>query len=309
MAVANEFAKAKPSETAVHLGTSPLQIRRILVATDYSEPARRALEAAVAIAGMYNSEITVAHSTSSIAFASGEGVVPDLLVDQALQDAEQMDKLIRDVPGISQLRIETVIDDAPPFAMINRLVKIMNPELLVLGSHGPGALERLALGSVAESVARALPVPVLILGPHAHSGRDPFQSIVLATDMVTTGLRPAQYASSLAERFHSRLVVLHVMEHEPKPFAARRELERDLRMELKSLLPVDADATCRPEFRITHGQPAKRIVEATRSAHATLVVMGSRYGIGLEDHLPWLTLSQVIREARCGVLVVRNRLV
>jgi nucleotide-binding universal stress UspA family protein len=307
MAIVREFRRPQSSEAALHLGTSPLEIRRILIATDFSEPAHRALEAAVAIAGVYNSEITVAHATSSIAFAAGEGVVPDLLVDQALEDEEQMEKLVNDLPDMARLHVETVIDDATRVAMINGLVKTRNPDLLVLGSHGPGALERLALGSVAESVARAVAVPVLIFGPHAHSDREPFQSIVLATDMATTGLRPAQYASSLAERFHSRLLVLHVIEDKPAASPVRSEVERRLREDMQSLLPGDAASMCHPEFSIEYGQPAERIVEAARSIHATLVVMGSRCGVGLEDHLPWMTLSQVVREAGCGVLVVRNR--
>src|SRR5690242_822638 len=102
-----EFRSTEISEAALHPDTSPLEIRKILVGTDYSEPAYRALEAAVTIAVAYNSDITVAHATSSVAFAAGEGVVPDLLIDQALKDEEQMEILVHHLPAMAQLRVET----------------------------------------------------------------------------------------------------------------------------------------------------------------------------------------------------------
>src|SRR6185437_10087404 len=36
-------------------------------------------------------------------------------------------------------------------------------DLIVLGTHGRGGIERLVLGSVAEAVARTAPVPVLLV--------------------------------------------------------------------------------------------------------------------------------------------------
>lgn len=290
----------------VRLATSPLEIRRILVATDYSEPACRAIEAAVAIAGVYSSEVVLAHASTPFHFAAGEGVIPDLLVDQLAEDEAQMKDLVSRIPELAALRVETIIDYASPVSMILDLVQKMRPDLIVLGSEGPSGMERVALGSVAETIAHAVTVPVLIMGPHAHTNRKPFKSIVFATDMHTTGLRPAQYASSLAEAFHSHLLLLHVIEREPEYSSLRSEIEDRMREDMRSLLPADAGRNFPYEFAIDYGKPAERIVEAARSVEATLVVLGSRRGGLMEDHLPWMTLSQVIREASCGVMVVRN---
>jgi nucleotide-binding universal stress UspA family protein len=89
-------------------------------------------------------------------------------------------------------------------------------DLIVLGSHGSSGLERLALGSVAETVLRKAACPVLVVGPNCRTEQHPFRSILFATNLETTGLRAAQYASALLEHVHGRLTLLHVIEKPDK---------------------------------------------------------------------------------------------
>jgi len=294
----------------LHLETTNLEIQNILVATDYSEAAHQALQAAIAIAGNYGSNILLAHASFSSNFAAGEGVIPpEFLVDQLAEDKQQMQDLVADHPGLTKMHVDTVVEYADPVALIERLVQTNAIDLVVVGSQGLSGLERLALGSVAESIVYNITLPVLIMGPHAHNEVEPFRSILLATNLSSTGLRPAQYASSLAERFHSQLLVVHVIEEPLKSLAIQSEIETRLLQDMRSLLPKDADLSCHPQFRVEHGTPAERIVETARSVNASLLVVGARRVGALADHLPWLTLSKVIREAGCGVLAIRNRLI
>jgi nucleotide-binding universal stress UspA family protein len=193
--------------------------------------------------------------------------------------------------------------------LIEQIAEKNDVDLIVAGSHGSSGIERIALGSVAESIVYNNTLPVLIMGPVAHPDKEPFRSIVFATDLSSTGLRPAQYASSLAGHFHSQLLMLHVIEEPVKDRVIQSEIEGHLLRDLQALLPADANLSCTPQFRIEYGTPAERVAEVARSIKASLVVVGARRGNALADHLPWLTLSKVIREAACGVLVVRNRLV
>jgi nucleotide-binding universal stress UspA family protein len=302
----NKLSQTEP----LHLETSNLEIRNILVATDYSEPAHRALQAAIAIAELYGSALLLAHASFSNDFAAGEGVVPaEFMVDQLAEDKKQMEELAANEPALAKLRVDTVVEYADPVTLVERSVEKNEIDLVVVGSQGSSGLERLALGSVAESIVNNVTSPVLIMGPHAHNGRELFKSIVFATDLSSTGLRPAQYASSFAERFHSRLLVVHVIEEPLNSFPIQSEIEARLLQDMQSLLPKDADLSFHPQFRIEYGTPAECIVETAHSVEANLMVLGARRKLVLADHLPWLTLSKVVREAGCGVLVVRNRLV
>jgi len=310
MVATTEFPNRLSHTEPLHLETSNLDIRNILVATDYSEPAHRALQAAIVIAELYGSALWLAHASFPSSFAAGEGVVPaEFLVDQLAEDEKQMRELVAHQPALAKLRLDTVVEYADPVTLVERLVEKNKIDLVVVGSHGSSGLERLALGSVAESIANNISSPVLIMGPHAHNERELFKSIVLATDLSATSLRPAQYASSFAERFHSQLLVLHVIEKPPNSSSVKTEVEASLLQDMQLLLPKDADLSFHPQFRIEYGTPAEHIVEVAHSVETNLMVLGARRKSALADHLPWLTLSKVVREAGCGVLVVRNHLV
>ncbi len=60
-------------------------------------------------------------------------------------------------------RYELVIDNATPTAAIKKVVRRLNPELLVLGTRGRGWLGRTLLGSVANRVIATAPCDVLVV--------------------------------------------------------------------------------------------------------------------------------------------------
>jgi nucleotide-binding universal stress UspA family protein len=308
--MATNIASTPTLVEPIHLDTSNLKFKTILVATDFSPPSYQALEAAVRIATIYNSEIILAHASFPTAFTGGEGVIPpEFLVDQLADDRKQMQEFVASQPELAKLRLDTVVTYASPLTLIEQLVEKNGVDLIVAGSHGSSGIERVALGSIAESIIYDSTVPVLIMGPVAHPDKEPFRSILFATDLSSTGLRPAQYASSLAEHFHSQLLVLHVIEQPSEDAHIQSDIEKQLLQDMHALLPGDASQLCVAQFRVEHGTPAERIVEAARSVKASLVVVGAKHTNALVDHLPWLTLSKIIREAACGVLVVKNRLV
>jgi nucleotide-binding universal stress UspA family protein len=79
-----------------HLTASPISFERILVGTDFSEPAQLAFDIALEFAEQFGSHLSIAHAISlmlpSIASA---GIVPEA-VDALVQSAkEELDKVIR----------------------------------------------------------------------------------------------------------------------------------------------------------------------------------------------------------------------
>ncbi|HUZ94439.1 MAG TPA: universal stress protein, partial [Edaphobacter sp.] len=169
---------------------------------------------------------------------------------------------------------------------------------------------RLVLGSVAESILRKVGRPVLIVGPNCAAKQDPFRSILLATDLETTGSGPVQYARALASCAASNhLTLLHVIEKNPHVPGLDPELfENSLRQELRRLLPADSGLSCRPKILLEHGTPAEVILEIAKKEVASLVIVGLRHQAALSDHVPWSTLSHILRDAKCSVLVINNSL-
>src|ERR1700758_5499898 len=201
-----------------HLDTSEIQFNRILVATDFSKPANQALKTAISISQLFGSKLSLVHAASPVTYGIDSGPVPLEVLNSDLDaDKEQMNQLVSSEPGLRELKPNVVVAYAETVDLIDRVSREEKANLIVVGSHGASGLERLALGSIAEAVLHQATCPVLIVGPNCKAQQNPFDSILFATDLKTTGLRGAQYAAGLAERFHGKLTLLHVVVGNPMP--------------------------------------------------------------------------------------------
>ncbi|HEV2576290.1 MAG TPA: universal stress protein [Acidobacteriaceae bacterium] len=283
---------------------------KLLVAIDFSQQTPRTLEAAVTIAKAFGSELILVNGATPQVYGTGVEPVPIETFEVALDIAKgMMTELVDNCGDLTTIKHREIVTYCYPADLIEQIVKDEKVDLVVAGSHGPAGMERLALGSIAQSILQRIPCPTLIVGPHCTAVHHPFRSILLATDLERTGLRAAQYASGLAERFHGKLTLLHVVEPKSMPDERRPVLaEEEILRSLRSLLPSDLAIYSSGELRIEHGKAGQMITQVAQSVCPSLLVMGIREGAMLSDHAPWSTLAHVIREARCPVLVVRRRL-
>jgi nucleotide-binding universal stress UspA family protein len=297
-------------DKALHLATHNIHFSRILIGTDYSKQARLALKMAITSGEIFGSEIFLVHAVSPVVYGEGSELVPPESLTALLDAAkDDMKELVASEPRLQALRVQTTVDYSGGVDLIEQAADKAKVNLIVVGSQGASGLERLLLGSIAETVLRKAACPVLVVGPNCHGEDHPFRSILFATDLETTSLRAAQYASALAERVNGRLTLLHVVRDAPRvPGVQSDVIEARLRQELQSLLPADVELFCKPKVRLEYGSPAQVITGVAESEYASLIVVGLRNRKPLAEHAPWSTLSHVIREAKCGVLGVRGHL-
>ena len=135
----------------------------VLAATDFSDPATPAVEAAASEAGRHGRDLVILHSIDIARFvilpdASMPGLPPlDLQseVRQALQ--ERLDA------AVSQFGAKSgILAKDPAEAAILSAMASLPASLIVMGSHGR-TLSRWALGSVAEDVVRGATCSVLVV--------------------------------------------------------------------------------------------------------------------------------------------------
>ena len=144
----------------------------IMVGTDFSNDADRALDEAVSLAQRFGARLTVAHVHASITFDSLLRLPPaELHVDRSL-DPETPTRQASDVDARLARLAEFSTDgvSATP-ALIHgsniastlcAYAEAHDVDLIVLASHGRTGLERMLIGSVAERVVRHAPCPVLV---------------------------------------------------------------------------------------------------------------------------------------------------
>lgn len=306
----NADVKLPAIDQEPHLATSEIIFSRILVATDFSKPATQALKMAILISQIFGSKLFLVHAATPIGYGIDAGPIPIEVLNADLDaDKEQINQLVLSEPGLSQLKPSITVAYAEAKDLIHQVSREEKIDLIVVGSHGASGLERLALGSVAEAVLHQARCPVLIVGPQCKPEQYPFRSILFATDLKTTGLRGAQYATGLAERFHSKLTLLHVMNEQPIPPIREAELiRRRIKHNLQRLIPPDAEYYCKARVRVEYGKAAEVIAAVAESESASLLVIGLREHV-LGDHAPWSTVARLTREVKTAVLGVRGHYV
>jgi nucleotide-binding universal stress UspA family protein len=142
-----------------------LGIKAILVATDFSAAAETALDDAIALASTLGARVYVMHAyqLAVIGFPDGtlvpSGSLAARIIDSAQKDmadclAKRKDSSVEIVPLLKQ--------GDPREAVLNTATEV-SADLVVMGTHGRRGLARAFIGSVAESVVRTSPVPVMTI--------------------------------------------------------------------------------------------------------------------------------------------------
>jgi nucleotide-binding universal stress UspA family protein len=151
-----------------------IALKKILVATDFSEPSDAALAYGRELALSCGAQLVVLHVVDDT-FTGAVGTDGFAFADSSLQASveavgqKEVDALISDEDR-TLLRAEGVIgvSNAPALAIV-AYAKSCDANLIVMGTDGWGPLARLLMGSVAERVVRIAPCPVLTVRHPEHA--------------------------------------------------------------------------------------------------------------------------------------------
>jgi nucleotide-binding universal stress UspA family protein len=144
-----------------------IALKRILVATDFSEPSEAALAYGRELAHSFGAALTLAHvvdDTMARAYGIDGGV---LLTDPAMQREfeetalGQVNAALNDADRIQLKATGLVLASNAPALAIVTYARDANIDLIVMGTRGRGGVAHLLMGSVSEKVVQTAPCPVL----------------------------------------------------------------------------------------------------------------------------------------------------
>jgi nucleotide-binding universal stress UspA family protein len=194
--------------------------------------------------------------------------------------------------------------------------KTSRSDLIVIGSHGRGGVQRLVQGSVAEKVLRLATCPVLTVRRgvrRARRNRSPFETILCPTDFSTAANRAVAYAKRLAQEADAKLILMSAVEW---PFGEavmsgavaklRKSIESNARETLTRLLPRSASHGPPAQAIVAIGKASDAIVNVARARSVDLIVMGVSGRGALDVALLGSTMHHVIRKGAWPVLTVRT---
>jgi nucleotide-binding universal stress UspA family protein len=145
-----------------------MTFQNILVPIDFDETSDQALKIATALAMDLSASITVLHTVEippyAYAYFGAALPPPDMLSTletAARQSLEQKVGTVRaTVPSV-----KSILTTGVPWRQILAGIEDRKADLVVMGTHARRGVERMLLGSVAEKIVRASPVPVLTVPP------------------------------------------------------------------------------------------------------------------------------------------------
>jgi nucleotide-binding universal stress UspA family protein len=150
-----------------------ITLKNILVPTDFGEAADAALGYGRALAERFEATIHVLHVTDNIYLTSFGGetyaaIIPELQRDLENAARKHLDELLIDSDKSGPPTKSVILTSgAPAFAIVD-YAQAQGIDLIVMGTHGRGALAHLVMGSVAERVVRLAPCPVLTVRHPEH---------------------------------------------------------------------------------------------------------------------------------------------
>lgn len=190
---------------------STIPMKRIVLATDFLESSRLALDYAVAFANRYRATMTIVHAFELSHEAEEAEMInrrPSLSREHAMARLEAFGSGVRRL-GIN---VETDLREGDPCAAILRCAADKEADLLVLGTHGVyRGLQHLLVGSNAEKILLSAEFPTLTVGRHVMAGIDldvKFKEIVCVSDSSSESVAAVRYAIRLARDLESNPVLL-----------------------------------------------------------------------------------------------------
>lgn len=149
-----------------------MEFKKILCATDYSEPSYKALEVAQEIALKYKGELYLTHviapipSISPVAAASlglsSEFDIYSYQQELDIHNKQTLDEIIKTRIS-NKLKTNPVVRYGDVANEIIDLAAEENIDLIVISTHGTTGLLHMLLGSIAEKVVRLAKSPVLTI--------------------------------------------------------------------------------------------------------------------------------------------------
>jgi len=143
--------------------------KRILVPTDGSETANKALVAALQIARDSGGRVRIIHVIEEMAYLTGYEQYGGYSGELISAMRETGNKVLNDAMAIAQaagVEADNLLFDnfgERLGEVLANTAKQWDADLIVVGTHGRRGIGRMLLGSGAEQILRLAPVPVLVI--------------------------------------------------------------------------------------------------------------------------------------------------
>lgn len=293
-------------------GSRKVGLQRILVATDFSEGAQRAVRRATRLPLAADATIHILHVLPEPGWRSQRidaflrRSARKVLAGVAAQ-ASRMAKV-----NLSGVRITSALVQGKPSAGIVQRARGMKADLIVVGRHGQRSFRRLLIGSTAQRVVQRSDAPVLIV---RRPPVGPYLQPLVALDDSPAARRAFRTMLRIVGPDTRSVHVARAFEL-PHPEAMRRpgalaadirryatEIEDSARRRAERLLAAHCPARLACHLHVRRGPARDAILREADRRGADLLVLGTHGRSGVRRAMFGSVAESVIQHARVDVLV------
>lgn len=209
------------------------------------------------------------------------------------------------------IKCEVVVRPGMPADQILSYLREREVDRIVMGTHSPGPIGKLLVGSVAEAVLRSAKVPVFIVGPEVVDGayrNFATRTILCAVSFLEGSYVTASFATELARHHNARLILQHVIRPQERAEVLANRTIEEIESDLLCLIPSEQREQISIQTIVVPGDPTEELLYQSRAQQADLIVLGAHgasafaaiarqgvvYKVLAHSHCPVITLSPAV---------------
>lgn len=290
---------------------------KLLVPVDFSEITNPLLRTVKRVAQEHNAEIHLLHAVSPVVYLSYPEAFGVSVIDvEILQEIEKEkkkeaeEKLKGLIDFLSPLEAKVYIEIGEAASLILEYEDKINPDIVFLGSHKKGLIEKILVGSTTEKVVKhGKRSDFVIKGSEVSFSK----SVVIAYDFSETAQKAVEFALEFLKPFSVKVKLLHVNEPLELPLVKRlneeiyEKIKKEKMIILEEIAQRFRDLGKDAEVMFKEGEsPVEEIVKlVNNSEDVELLVVGSRGLSGLKRIVLGSTASKLLSKINKPILIYK----
>jgi nucleotide-binding universal stress UspA family protein len=284
----------------------------------------RAFNFALAQAREFGSDLVLFHAYDTLVVAASEtsGIRYYDYAAAARAEIKHLEPLAQSARKAG-VKCEVVVRPGLAADQILAYLRERQIDRIVMGTHCPGPIGKILVGSVAEAVLRSANVPVFIIGPEVVDGayrHFATRSILCAVSFIESSFVVANFAAELAVQHNARLTLQHVIRPQDRIEVLAGHTIEEIEADLLGLLSPEFRDQISVQTIVVPGDPTEELLYQSRAQQADLIVLGAHgasafaaiarhgvvYKVLAHSHCPVITLSPAVFAER-GVEFLAER--
>lgn len=276
-------------------------MKKVLLATDFSEPAFQLMACLPELKNMGMEEIILFHAVSVVRAQASALELQRYHEEKLHTEKEQL------VKEGYHVKVRVPLGFPPEEILATAIQEKV--DLILMGSHGGGMIKSIFLGSTTFDVIRMSTIPVLVekytnisREDYTPTCRLKFNRVLFPTDFSDCARHGWKYLIDVATHL-DEVIIVSVMQ-KIRDQEMWQEIRERWEQELTMMKKEMESAGCQVQTHLTEGTPSRQILRVAEDESASLIIMPKRGEGYIKQLLLGSTAEAVTRQSSQPVLLI-----